>query len=403
MNDKMIIFGSGQIGHDALVFFGSENIDCFCDNNPVLRSTEKYGKTVVSFDDLKTGYREAVVMIAVAGASAYDIVRQCEENGIQDYLVYSFLRETCPDFDGKRMLALIERPEDRLGIRKDIYLKRTRQLEEQLQYFMRHADIHSMKPARGELRRRQRDCVRVSAEFFRKIGVLGISPMLYAGNLLGYVRHGGFIPWDDDIDFALIRKEYEMLKTYCRKYMYSSKEWDERTVTEGKEIAPGMEGYFWFSQHDYFSVVAVFDNDYRINMDFFSLDYYADESSMKKLKRQTGMIRERLVGLESETEKAAYVERLIAENSLNTVEESSRIYFGIDNMEMFCRHQKEDFIPKETVFPLRRVLWEGEWFFAPNRPEDFLEHEFENPWDFPSDIGIPGHYKIDVEKEQQGG
>lgn len=40
MNDKMIIFGSGQIGHDALVFFGSENIDCFCDNNPVLRSTE---------------------------------------------------------------------------------------------------------------------------------------------------------------------------------------------------------------------------------------------------------------------------------------------------------------------------------------------------------------------------
>ena len=45
MNDKMIIFGSGQIGHDALVFFGSENIDCFCDNNPVLRSTEKYGKT----------------------------------------------------------------------------------------------------------------------------------------------------------------------------------------------------------------------------------------------------------------------------------------------------------------------------------------------------------------------
>ena len=46
-------------------------------------------------------------------------------------------------------------------------------------------------------------------EFAKICDKHGLRYYAFAGTLLGAIRHNGFIPWDDDLDVAMPRPDYE--------------------------------------------------------------------------------------------------------------------------------------------------------------------------------------------------
>ena len=79
-----------------------------------------------------------------------------------------------------------------------------------LYYYLNHfVDITKLPPAQGALRKLQL-CDAVLMSIFDAVcEKQGWKYWLDGGTLLGAKRHGGFLPWDDDQDVMMPRKDYE--------------------------------------------------------------------------------------------------------------------------------------------------------------------------------------------------
>lgn len=73
----------------------------------------------------------------------------------------------------------------------------------------------------SELRELQLLELDILKEFIEVCKKLNIKYYLVGGTLIGCIRHGGFIPWDDDIDVAMTREDYEIFLKEGQKLLPS--------------------------------------------------------------------------------------------------------------------------------------------------------------------------------------
>lgn len=94
-------------------------------------------------------------------------------------------------------------------------------------------DLKGLHLNKEQLKKLHFELLEILIEFDRICRKYNITYFLYAGTLLGAVRHKGFIPWDDDIDVAMLRDDYNKFKKVVNKelntnkYFFQSQETDK--------------------------------------------------------------------------------------------------------------------------------------------------------------------------------
>lgn len=108
-----------------------------------------------------------------------------------------------------------------------------------------------------------------------------IQYFLSGGTMLGAVRHKGFIPWDDDIDIAMLREDFEKFKQVAKEQLPKKYQYQSHT---------NKDGYHYFFdkitiKDTYFSTKYSdgFDMLKGISMDIFVFDKTSDKKFFQKL------------------------------------------------------------------------------------------------------------------------
>ena len=65
----------------------------------------------------------------------------------------------------------------------------------------------------------QSKLLEIAVEFIKVCEKLKLNYFASGGTVLGAARHNGFIPWDDDMDFQMPRKDYEIFIKYGQQYL----------------------------------------------------------------------------------------------------------------------------------------------------------------------------------------
>lgn len=399
---KIILFGCGTIGIDALGFFGKERVYAFCDNNKKLSGTKKNGIKIISFDELVDIYNDFIIIICANFEKSYSIAKQLHANGINEYLIYEMIRGNklyADIYDSSELLELYINDKTYIYDMVNLFKDSADNIEYKLDYLIEHTDVKTLLPAKGYFRKRQLDLINFSVNFINSVYELGITPFLIGGNLLGYVRHNGFIPWDDDVDFGLIRNEYDKLYEYCSEKFYTAVYDGEDQMAWVDEITrshPDEYVNFVFPEH--FTIAKGTTMIDRLSVDFFSFDYCNEEYSFDEYKEYIDKIYKKKDSFDSEKEKLLFLKNEIKENKF-IVNESKQLYFGLDDIMSYTK-QNDQYISKETIFPLHRVFFEGVAIFIPNKPEDYIKFECSNYMNIPKDFGMATHnYLNDYKRE----
>ena len=79
--------------------------------------------------------------------------------------------------------------------------------------------MNNMEYNQETLRKLQKTELEILKDFIKICKKYNLTYFATGGTAIGALRHQGFIPWDDDIDVCMLRKDYERFMEVAPKEM----------------------------------------------------------------------------------------------------------------------------------------------------------------------------------------
>jgi lipopolysaccharide cholinephosphotransferase len=242
--------------------------------------------------------------------------------------------------------------------------------------------------ATGNLRKAQLRMLEILVEIDKLCRKNDIKYWLDFGTLLGAVRHGGFIPWDDDLDICVAYEDYDRFQQVCREQLPD----DLFLQTKESEPESGM-GNGMLKIRDKRSLYIHNFESFRKRyckgcfIDVFQCLPYADmpKGLYRYLSRRIALAN----GF------GRYASLCSLKNLICYFVYPVSYYFHLAVLKLWMGHGKNYNLRPEhyaygrysaqtTFFPLSEIEFEGHMFFAPGNPEQRLKDYFGDYMKIPS-------------------
>lgn len=394
---QIIIFGTGKYGKEAYNYFGMENVICFIDNNPNLSGKKVFEKCVYLPEVLKELNRNYIIMLAARDELCTEMEYQLLKMGIGRFLHYEFIKEYISE-NRMQFSDFIEKCTEEATIYKLMYeweLIKEKRCQEKIEFFQRYSDIKFLKPATGRIRERQKGCLELLKRLDEITKKLGLNIILEGGNLLGAIRNGGFIPWDDDMDVDMIREEYNKLICYFHSrgllhvsnarygdYHTWDNEMNEMIIKNRGNIVFSLNGMFLnaFMLTEFGDVASV---------DIFPLDYYKENCIYSDVLNYIEKVGEKIVNEKTFKDYVKYNYELSNKNPYTSREKTSKVGYGIE--VFFGLKMCKNFWGVEDIYPLVKRTFEDYEINTPHNSERCLSDLYGDIYQWPADAGGSPH------------
>ncbi len=249
-----------------------------------------------------------------------------------------------------------------------------------------------------------------------------ISVILSGGSALGAVRHKGFIPWDDDMDLAMSRKDYNK---FCEVF---EAELGERYILNAPNYCNNAKGRFprVLKKDSYYeTIIDVHDDSlHKLFMDIFIIENIPDNRLHRFFK---GHLCEALHFISGQVYvyecrdadmkkffcsvgKSYYYTRMCI-GFLFSFIKSSRWFDMIDRLSQYPdensamvgtvtgrRHYFREMMPRDVWFPYSKGMFNGEEVLLHHDPDRYLKAIYGDYMTIPKPENRERHfaYKMEV-------